>query len=156
MNAYDEFQTSGHVWPTSIPIVPYQTFQELPPQEAEVLDSLERQMSVFAAGHKTALEEVRRNFVADSQVMTFLNDHRTLPQLLLEAVPQLKMSFGSGAIFALRAPIDEAGARALYAVAMWPGKVTDARKALARFDDTWWLANLRRASGYLTFTYELV
>jgi hypothetical protein len=56
----------------------------------------------------------------------------------------------------LRAPIDESGSQTLYVVAMWPGNVRDVRQALARFDDAWWIAHSRQASGHLAFTYELV
>jgi hypothetical protein len=30
------------------------------------------------------------------------------------------------------------------------------RNALAKFDADWWIPRARQASGYLTFTYELV
>lgn len=86
----------------------------------------------------------------------FLTERRAIPQMLLEAAPQLKAYFGGTAVFNLRAPIDEAGSRTLYAVAMWPGEVLDVRDALAKFDKDWWMARAGRAAGYLTFTYELV
>jgi len=35
-------------------------------------------------------------------------------------------------------------------LALWLGK------ALDQFDDSWWIANSRQASGNLYFTYELV
>ncbi len=112
----------------------------------------------FEAEHDSALEELRRKFILppDPSVVTFLNDHRTLPQILLEAADHLRAYFGADTIFNLRAPIDESGARTLYAVVMWPGTVSAVREALARFDDEWWIAHSRQASGYLTFTYELV
>ena len=102
--------------------------------------------------------EVGKHFVLpdDSSVATFLAEHRSLPQILLAAVAPLRASFGAQTTFCLRAPIDESGWRTLYAVAMWPGKVRDARTALAKFDDGWWIAQSRQASGYLTFAYELV
>jgi hypothetical protein len=128
------------------------------PVQPAIFDEIERQKSVFAADHEAALKEVRKYFVLpnDSSVATFLGEHRSLPQLLLEAVTPLKACFGMQTVFGLRAPIDESGSRTLYAVAMWPGKVRDARNALAKFDDGWWIAQSRQASGYLTFTYELV
>jgi len=112
----------------------------------------------IAADSEATFEEVRKHFVLpnDSSVATFLREHRSLPQILVEAVAPLKACFGMQTVFGLRAPIDEAGSRTLYAVAMWPGKARDARNALARFDDDWWIAQSRQASGYLTFTYELV
>jgi hypothetical protein len=104
------------------------------------------------------LEEVRRHFVlpSDASVVTFLNEHRTIAQMLVESAPHLRDAFGAETTFTLRAPIDEAGSRTLYAVAMWPGEVRDVRSALARFDETWWIAHSRQAEGFLAFTYELV
>jgi hypothetical protein len=105
-----------------------------------------------------ALNDVRKHYVlpADPSVIDFLADHRAIPQLLLAAAPQIKGYFGRNAVFNLRAPLDEAGSRTLYAVVMWPGKLRDVRDALARFDDEWWMARARQAGGYLIFTYELV
>jgi hypothetical protein len=163
MNVYQEIQTSGNQWPPPIPTMLHQEVQESPllpdpKQGVAILDDLEKQMAAFAAEYETVLEEVRKHFVlpTDSSVGTFLFEHRTLPQILLEAVPQLRACFGVDALFNLRAPIDESGSRTLYAVAMWPGNIQDVHQALARFDDTWWIAHSRKASGYLTFTYELV
>jgi hypothetical protein len=101
---------------------------------------------------------VQKHFILpnDPSVATFLAEHGSLPQVLLEAVNPLRACFGKSTVFGLRAPIDESGSRTLYAVAMWPGKVRDARNALAKFDDDWWIAQSRQAAGYLTFTYELV
>jgi len=94
--------------------------------------------------------------LADASVQDFLTEHRAIPQLLLEAVPKLKFYFGGTAVLSLRATIDEAGSRTLYAVVMWPGKFQDVREALADFDNGWWMARAGEAAGYLTFTYELV
>jgi len=115
-------------------------------------------MSTFVAEHKAVLRDVRRHFVlpADSSVVTFLAEHPNLTQVLLEAAPKLRAFFGAETVINLRAPIDDSGSQTLYAVVMWPGKVRDVRDALARFDDAWWIARSRQASGYLTFTYELV
>ncbi len=108
--------------------------------------------------HEAAIEDVRREFMlpSDASVVTFLSEHRTIPQILLEAATFLKGSFGADTIFSLRAPVDESGSRTLYAVAIWSGSMQEVRTAIARFDDAWWVANARRASGYLNFTYELV
>jgi hypothetical protein len=76
--------------------------------------------------------------------------------LLIEAIPHLRQHFGNGTVFSLRATVDEYGGQALYAVAMWPGNVQDARNSLEHFDEQWWIANSRQAAGDLTFTYELV
>ena len=115
-------------------------------------------MAEFAAAHEAVLNDVRKHYIlpADASVRDFLTEHRAIPQILLEAVPQLKAYFGGNAIFNLRAPIDEAGSRTVYAVAMWPGELRDVRDALAKFDSDWWMARAGQAAGYLTFTYELV
>jgi hypothetical protein len=162
MNAYQELQSSGILWPDRPPAPLYQPFQEAPQrpeprQRAATLEGFERQMAAFASQHEAVLNDVRKHYVlpADSSVVNFLTEHRTIPQILLEAAPQLKTCFGAEAVFSLRAPIDEAGSRTLYAVAMWPGKLQHAREALARFDNAWWIARSRQASGYLVFTYEL-
>lgn len=115
-------------------------------------------MAEFAAQHEAVLNDMRKHYVlpSDASVRDFLTEHRAIPQILLEAVPHLKAYFGGNAVFNLRAPIDEAGSRTLYAVAMWPGELRDVGDAFARFDSDWWMARAGQAAGYLTFTYELV
>ena len=105
-----------------------------------------------------ALDEVRRHFgmLEDSPVTTFLLEHPALSSILLDAVAPLRKCFGADCVFNLRAPFDESGSQTLYAVAMWPGSTQHVRKALAEFDDGWWISHSQSASGYLTFTYELV
>jgi hypothetical protein len=163
MNAYQESQTPGIEWPESRQALVYQPFRETPPwrkprQRAAILEDYEQQMADFAAEHGTALDDLRKHYVfpADPSVMGFLTEHRILAQLLLEAAPKLEKYFGPTAVFNLRAPIDEAGSRMLYAVAIWPGPLQDVRNALERFDHEWWLARAGQAGGNLTFTYELV
>src|SRR5258706_14651599 len=141
----------------------YQPFQAAarwpePRQSASIFDGLEKQMAEFSAQHEALSSELRRQYVmpADSSVTAFLTEHLALAPILLEAVPQLKACFGAQAIFILRAPIDDSGLQTLYAVAIWPGNVGDVREALEKFDETWWIQHSREASGYLTFTYELV
>lgn len=165
MNAYHELQISGIHWPDCTPAMLSHQFQvQATPRLSEtrrnaaIFQGVENQMAESLAAHAAALHELRRYFVlpADSSVLTFLSGRRTLPQILLEAVVHLRACFGADSVFNLRAPIDESGSQTLYAVAMWPGAVRDVRRALACFDDTWWIAQSRRASGCLEFTYELV
>jgi len=162
MNAYQEVQTSGNSWVPPACNVQYTSTQESPtlpaPQPyAAIFNSLERQMSAFAIEHEAFLQEIRKHFVmpAGYSVTTFLTEHRSLPQTLLEAAGHLKECFGADAVFRLRTTVDELGSRTLEAAVVWPGGVGDVRTALAKFDD-WWLAQLRPGAGYLTFTYELV
>jgi hypothetical protein len=158
-----DVQVSGNSWnQASIPMV-YQDFQQVAVrverrEQRELFRDLENQMADFEAQHEAAITELRKQYVLpiDSSVVDFLRQQRTIPQLLNLAVPQLKLHFGVDTIFTLRAPIDESGARTLYAVAMWPGKARDAKNAIDKFDDAWWIANSRQASGNLYFTYELV
>lgn len=126
--------------------------------QTSVLDDLEHQMAQFAAEFEAQMAQLSKNYVmaGDHQVERFTRNHRTLSQLLLEAVPHLKHHFGADAIFHLRAPIDEGGAQTLYAVVMWPGTAKDVRTRLKAFDDEWWFGLLNQASGHLTFTYELI
>ena len=119
--------------------------------------SPEKQMLELAE-QNSALNDLQRSFVlpTDSSVSRFLSEHRTISQILLESVAHLKTCFSVDSLFHLRAPIDESGSQTLYAVIKWPGTLEDVRRALDRFDDTWWLAHSRQSSGYLCFTYELV
>lgn len=163
MNAYQELQSSGIHWPERTPALLYQPFQ-MPPlrpepqQHAAIFQGLGKHMAEFAAGHDAVLNQVRKHYVLppDSSVLNLLTEHRSIPQILSGAAPQLKSYFGADTVFELRAPIDEAGSRTLYVIAMWPGKSEDVRAALAKFDNDWWIARAGQAAGYLTFTYELV
>jgi hypothetical protein len=163
VNAYQEVQGSGIRWPDHTIESVYQPSQDAPkwpehPKRTAVLDDLEKQMAEFAAENGAVLDEVRRYFVlpADPSVSAFLSGHRTISQLLLEAAARLGACFGSGTVFALRAPTDESGSQTLYVVAMWPGDIRDVRRALVAFDDSWWIEHSAQACGHLAFTYELV
>ena len=168
MNAYYELQTSGNNSVQSTPM----SFQRgelglppaglraspLPRQGSVIFEKTEQQLMAFQVELETTLEAVRRAFVIppDGSVVAFLNEHRTIPQILLEAATHLRASFAVETVFNLRVPIDESGSRTLYAVAVWPGDVLDVRAALAKFEETWWISHSRQAAGYLAFTYELV
>ena len=161
MNAmYQVPQTSGNHWSSPADYAhQWSVVLPKPNQEIAILVHLEQQMVEFAAEYDATLNQVRRHFVfpADStHLLTFFSAHRTIPQILLQAVAPLRACFGEDAVFNLRAPIDESGSQNLYAVAMWPGNLRDVRQALATFDNTWWLAQSQQAHGYLSFTYELV
>jgi len=164
MNAmYQQTQTSGNYWapePYLLHGVHPQVQQSTIPDPGRglaLLENLEKQMASFAK-QRAEIADVRKYFVLNTgpSVETFLTEHRTLPQILLESVPHLRASFGHHAILNLRAPIDEAGSQTLYAIVMWPGTLQDVRQRMDNFDDAWWLAHSRQTSGYLNFTYELV
>ena len=160
MNVYQEVQSSGIHWPDLRPAQLYRSLEQTPRRferyGAALFEDLDKQN--YAVRHEALLNEVRKHYVlpGDSSVADFLIEHRAIPQILLGAAPQLKACFGAEAVFNLRAPIDESGSRTLYAVAMWPGELQDARSALSKFDNAWWMPRAPQAAGYLTFTYELV
>ena len=163
MNAYQELQSSGIDWSSSPTARNYELLQAAPRwpeslQRAALAERLRQQMAESVAQDEAALNEVCKHYVlpTDASVRDFLTKHRGIPEILLEATPYLKLHFGGNAVFNLRRPIDEAGSRTLYAVAMWPGELRDVRDALARFDSDWWMPRAGQAAGYLTFTYELV
>lgn len=162
MNACLEAQISGSQWRDRLAVQAFPVKQASPRPQAghpgALFESLEQQMVEYRGRQEAIQEELRRHYVlpADRSVQDFLSQHQSIPALLLEAVPHLKRHFGANAIFSLSAPIDEAGTRTLHAVAIWPGGANDAREALSGFDNDWWMAHARQASGDLTFTYELV
>jgi hypothetical protein len=163
--------SSARLFLTEHRIIPYSLFEPTPQfvtylgkatvfetrEPPALFESFEEQRKESAGQYEVVLREVRRHyaFPVDSSVRGFLTEHRTISHILLEAVPHLKACFGDATVFSLRAPMDDAGSRTLYAVAMWPGRPCDVREALARFDDSWWTVRSRRASAYLAFTYEL-
>jgi hypothetical protein len=91
----------------------------------------------------------------EPSVLNYLRTHRRIPQLLVEAIAQLRLYFGNPPI-SLSTKTDENGWEMLYAAVQWSGAPKRALAALDRFDDAWWLANSDPASTDLTFTYELV
>ena len=122
-----------------------------------LFDGLERQMAEFDARSDILLDEVARNFVmpAYSVVREILNEHKILPEILVEGVPYLKRFFGVDSIVTLRISVDTTGSPMLYAVVMWSGSIREVREALEQFDRSWWLARSWQAAGYLVFTYVL-
>jgi hypothetical protein len=126
--------------------------------EVPWLSDLEQQMASYQAQYETALEQVRQSFVlpTDPTVINFLNEHRTIPQILLASVQPLKTMFGHDKVLALRTSSDDVGSQTLYAVVRWPGPSSEVRSALDRFDQEWWLKEAGQAAGRLVFTYELI
>jgi hypothetical protein len=164
MNAYQEPQTSGNLWPPPVPVFMLDQPLHQAPVRAKpiegntIFDDFEKQMAAYTAEHDAMIREMLLHFVmpTDSSVTKFLSEHRSIAPLLLQAVPHLESCFGADAVFNLRAPTDESGSRTLYSVAMWPGKAQDVRNALAKFDRDWWMSHAGQAAGLLTFTYELI
>lgn len=69
-------------------------------------------------------------FEDGSKVRSFLEDHPSVPDVLSEAAPFLKKSFGDATILQLQIPPDEDIPVAVYAVALWDGPRGDAYKFL--------------------------
>jgi hypothetical protein len=163
MNAYRAEQTSGNSWPPTLRLNrAYRPPQGVlappePKRDREILEDFENQMAEFLVANELALLQVRKYYVLSSvsSVTEFLNEHRTIPQLLLQAHPHLRQYFGD-TVFSLRTNSDEYGWEKLYVAAMWPGSVEEAMDALESFQEHWWLQQFSLSSGRLTFTYELV
>jgi hypothetical protein len=149
---------SGLEW--HIPASQLKSHYRKSPQSEGVL-ALSKSRRLFfeiQEGLSAELEQVRKKYVfpANHSVEAFLQDHRSVPQILMDAEPHLQDCFGADSVINLEVLIDESASSSLYAVVLWPGAVNGAESALAKFDDTWWLDNSHEASGLLTFTYELV
>ncbi|MDE3186139.1 MAG: hypothetical protein KGM96_01280 [Acidobacteriota bacterium] len=163
MNGVLDNQTSGNDWGIPIHAMLHERIQKVKAETAishrqcSFIRDVETQMQQFEKEYQAAVAEVRKFYVLpnDLSVLDFLNDHRALPQLLIDAAPQLKKYFGD-TVFTLRATSDEYGWQSLYADAMWTGDARDAVRFLDKFEDEWWIPNCRSARGALTFTYRLV
>jgi hypothetical protein len=103
---------------------------------------------------KPSPEMLHQVFQNTARVPLPKTERPSVEQLGLRLQEQLEQQ--NDTVFNLRAAVDEYGAETLYAVALWPGAVRDARRAIDQFDERWWIANSRQASGDVTFTYELV
>lgn len=158
----DNRQPTGSNWGPIVPgMIEYGT-QEIPsvPNQIStisILAKLEDQMVSFESEHRSAVAELARNYIfsQETSVEEFLRSHRTLPQLLVAALPYLRQQFGS-IVFSLRTVSDEYGWQTMFVDALWPGLAADALAALDRFEDEWWIANSSAAAGCLNFTYRLV
>ncbi|HEX3438096.1 MAG TPA: hypothetical protein VHT24_15110 [Pseudacidobacterium sp.] len=162
MNGILDSQTSGNDWDAPIQAMLHERIQEVPAvmpirHQQSFINDIEAQMQQFERDYRDALTGVRKLYVfpSDTSVAEFLNDHRAVPQLLIDAAPWLKKYFGN-TVFSLRVTSDEYGWQNLYADAMWSGDARDALQLLDQFEDEWWIANCRPARGALTFTYRLV
>ena len=154
MNVHSEIQTSRNN--STLPVDT--TTLQRKTQGLVPFDALERQMAEFGARRDAVVEEVAKNYVIPdySSVHEALNEHKILPEILVEGVPYLKRCFGADTIFTLRTSVDTFGTVMLYAVVLWPRELAAVREAIEQFDTSWWIARSGQASGYLVFTYELI
>ncbi len=126
-------------------------------QHHSPFDDLESQLPEVSEKRQSALSEIRKSFVFrdEEAVTSFLRDHRTIAQLLLEALPALKKFFGVETVFELKVLTEEDGSREMYAMAEWPGPAREAMRALDNFIENWWIERSGTVGGRLNFTYEL-
>jgi hypothetical protein len=76
--------------------------------------------------------------------------------LLLLAREPLNTAFGDKTVKNLSMVRDDEGFETLFCLVMTAGTMQDARQALRRFDQQWWLAHSRQVSGKLNFDFELI
>lgn len=125
--------------------------------QASELANLDEQMTRYEAEYQHMIGRLRNLYVLEDeqQTMGFLNGHRSIPQLLVDAEPQLRRFF-QNAVLSLRTSSDDHGWEMLYVLILWAGGPDEAIRALDSFDDAWWLAHSYPAGSSLTFTYRLV
>jgi hypothetical protein len=119
----------------------------------------ERDMKQFNQEHAATLDRLRREYQLSSTsgVESFLRIHRSLAEILIDAIPHLRETFGDDTVFRIDVGSDENPIpEMLYTVALWQGSPALAKAALERFDESWWIGNSSRANGRLVFDYELV
>ena|SRR6185312_8513974 len=163
MNGLLEYtQTAGGEWRGTSAEMLYHPLQEAvesstPRQQITDFTYLEEEMRRFESDYDALICEVRKCYVmpSDPSVEVFFRRSRSLPHLLVEAVPHLRRFFGD-TVFALRHTSDEYGFQVLMVDALWPGEARDAERAIDAFEDAWWIGNSRSAFGGLIFTYRLV
>jgi hypothetical protein len=146
----------------------HSTGGKLPPREVpllnplgsefSVLTDLERQMAQFSAEEEEDFKRLRREYVLVNgpSVESFLRRHRSLLEVLLDAVAQIKACFGAESVLQLRLGSEDGDApNVVCGFVQWTKSLEAARAALDEFDESWWMNNVRRASGRVVFDYEL-
>jgi hypothetical protein len=118
----------------------------------------EQQMAEFAIQQQEEINRLLEAYVFDDPngVRSFLKNHRSVAEILLEAVPHLKQCFGGDPTLRLQVLSNEGYQGTIYGVVSWKQDLSSARSALQRFDDSWWINSSRRASGRIVFDYQLV
>jgi len=88
-------------------------------------------------------------------IRRFLVLRHTVLSTLMDAIPELRSSFGQENIFRLELSRDDEHSQTLYAVAIWPGPIHAAVQALRRFEEDWWLDRMTSSTADLAFVYEI-
>lgn len=133
--------------------VPMSTPASLPDE----LTEYDREMTRFASAQEEDLKRLLKEFVMEntSSTESFLKNHRSLVEVLLDSVSHLRRSFGGDTTLRLDVGFEEAIPTTIRAAALWKGSLASAREALAQFDESWWLENVKRGRGRIVFDYEL-
>ena len=88
-------------------------------------------------------------------IRTFVSEHR-LRSTLLEARKHLDAEFGQDSIKKLEIIRDDEGSETLFCSVVVRDNLRQAKVALRRFDDRWWLERIGKVAGKLNFDIELV
>ncbi len=88
------------------------------------------------------------------ETRSFLRLRPTVISLLLEASARINETFGEAQIKAVRLVHDDSGI-SVFGIVFWQESVESGERALARFDQDWWLRNCNRAGGIVNFNIEL-
>lgn len=123
----------------------------------DALNEYEQEMARFTMEQAADLEKLKREYVFEDVAVTesFIRNHRSIVEVLLDAVPHLRRCFGSETTLKIGVVFEDAGPTTASAVALWKGPLASARESLAKFDESWWLENVKRARGRILFDYEL-
>jgi hypothetical protein len=105
-----------------------------------------------------AISELKKRYILinPGQIVAFLNSHQSLPQLLLDAAPQITAHFGRDTLMKLELSDSGDEPATLRATVLWPGSIEDGNAALNAFDKNYWIANCTKAYGKLVIDRELV
>jgi hypothetical protein len=154
-------QQVGTVWTPEVQ-VPVFGFQEMPAQEkasfqGSIVDGWEKQIADHERYFNASIETIKKFFIFNGpDVEKFLRSHRAVVPILQEAVPYMKSSFGETVPLTLDVLSEDGPPQIVYALAMWEGDPEQSRAALKAFDQTWGVANSRKAGGRIVFDYQLV
>ena len=128
-----------------------------PGPDHKLMSEYELQMKQFVAEEDESIRRINKEYLLENrpEVEMFIRNHRSTLAVLLDAVPRLKAAFGADALLHLRLGTEEGMAKVICGVVIWRGSVSTAKTALSQFDDSWWMDNIKRASGRIVFDYEL-
>jgi hypothetical protein len=122
----------------------------------QLFSSLDLQMAEHNKEFDLAINTLRRMYMFsdDDEVTAFLKLNRTVAPLLIEAFSHMSGAFTGTAIL-LELMNEEESSQTINALALWAGKREEARAALRKFDQEWWLDNIGKANGRIVFDYQI-